>query len=85
MGDSDVSLFHVRRKTENMTLSFFISLFFFFVEQGIVHRDLKPVNLFLDSLGRIKIGDFGLATTHGMIHGEMGNDDPDSIANGQSP
>ncbi|XP_066016693.1 eIF-2-alpha kinase GCN2-like [Pocillopora verrucosa] len=52
---------------------------------GIIHQDLKPVNQFLDSLGHIKIGDFGRATTHGMTHGGMDTDGPDSIANGQSP
>ncbi|KAJ3316768.1 hypothetical protein HDU76_001560 [Blyttiomyces sp. JEL0837] len=28
---------------------------------GVIHRDLKPSNLFIDSLGNVKIGDFGLA------------------------
>ncbi|KAI8850311.1 kinase-like domain-containing protein, partial [Chytridium lagenaria] len=28
---------------------------------GVIHRDLKPSNLFMDSLGNVKIGDFGLA------------------------
>lgn len=35
--------------------------------QGIIHRDLKPVNIFLDSMDRPKIGDFGLATTNLFI------------------
>ena len=43
------------------------------------------MNLFLDSHGRIKIGDFGLATTHGMTRGGMGADVPDSSGNAQSP
>ena len=34
-------------------------------EQGMIHRDLKPSNCFMDALGNIKVGDFGLSRESG--------------------
>jgi serine/threonine protein kinase len=30
-------------------------------DQGLIHRDLKPQNCFMDDLGVVKVGDFGLS------------------------
>jgi len=38
---------------------------------GLIHRDIKPGNIFIDELGRFRLGDFGVARTADKTMGGM--------------
>ena len=57
---------------DSIDLSFALSLFAQVARgvkhvhsQSLIHRDLKPSNCFIDNLGTVKIGDFGLSREAG--------------------
>lgn len=40
-------------------------------QRGLIHRDIKPANIFVDDLGRFRLGDFGVARTADKTMGGM--------------
>ncbi|KAK8913560.1 CBL-interacting protein kinase 24 [Platanthera zijinensis] len=70
---------HQGKLPENETKQYFqqlIDAVDYCHSKGVFHRDLKPENLLLDSLGNLKVSDFGLSTLSqqgaGLLHTTCG-------------
>jgi NIMA (never in mitosis gene a)-related kinase len=74
--------FHIKKMrekkqlfTEELILNWFLQIVFalgFVHSKKILHRDIKASNIFLTSLGYVKIGDFGISK---ILEGTMENAD----------
>ena len=53
----------ISSKTKKIFIAQILEALKYIHEKEVIHRDLKPQNILLDSNGKIKLVDFGLATT----------------------